>query len=174
MLIKDSFSYGGPYEDVKPIASPNKELGADFFNRLGEDSCQMTRTSMKALVVWTAYTGGTTKTYIDSEITVRTQWGTGDAAKPTIEKTANGLYTVTFPASFADVLGDSDHDESVSFIDGTPEWRTGDATDLPENNNFKILTIVSNVITVAAFSGGALGDAGDVSATAFTLSLKLW
>jgi hypothetical protein len=173
MLPLDSGDLG-IYEDALPVAAPNQELSAVNVNRAFENIVQMTRTSMKALVRWTAHTGGTTKTYTDSEIVIRTQWGSGDAQKPTIEKTADGLYTITFAAAFADFLGFASHDETVSFIDGDFSWRTGDATDLPGNNATQILTRVANVVTVAAYSGGSLGDAGDVSGVPYEFTLKLW
>lgn len=112
MLDATIATFGGPYADAEVVENPNTQMAADYGNVLLEDVAQLTRTGLRAVVKFTTSTGGAA-TYAASAVTIKTMWGDGTAYKPTVAKTATGLYTVTFPASFVDGLGET---ESLSFF----------------------------------------------------------
>lgn len=102
--------YGGVKVNAKPIEVPTHEKSAEEDNRQATDVAHMTRTSPKAWVTFspTATAAPTTVTVISG----RCHAGSGSGQHPTISKTANGVYAITYAASFLDELGET---EAVSF-----------------------------------------------------------
>lgn len=137
-------NYGGPKVDAKPVEDPLSQLAASEYNRLAEDSAQMTRTAIRAVVMFTATPSSGPLTYSAANVTLRSLWGTGDSYKPTVQKTSvtPGEYTITFSAAFADALGNS---ETLGFIEAFARARTSDKTKDP---HAKVLTVSSNAITI--------------------------
>lgn len=133
-------NYGGPYADAESKTNPETDLDAASGNRLLEDTAQMTRTSCKAMARFTATTTAAPTTV--QPTAWRTQWGSGVDQKPTINKTATGVYTVTWATSYVDALGTS---EDLGFTFADARAKTSDGT---EDIREQIATIGSFQLTV--------------------------
>lgn len=153
-------SYGGPYLDRKTVSDPSSQMAARKGNRLLEDAAQMTRTNARARVAFQLATSGSS---IDpANVTHCTMWGSGSTEKPTVARTGTGEYTITWPATLPDGVGDPDvdgigDDEAVvfTFEEGAPNVRG--STD----GRARIATIVSNVVTIKVYdTTNALSDLG--------------
>jgi hypothetical protein len=167
MLPKTIGNYGGPFSDAFPIENPETDMDAAKANRLYEDSAQMTNTSTKACIVFDTVASGSA-----TVSGIRSQWGNGDAQKPTVERTNTGLYTVTFPASFDDGLDLPDSVETVSFFDADAKARSADPAD---DVLAQVLTVAGNVITLKVESAfGTLADVGNNSSDPITVSLRCY
>ena len=112
MLDATLATYGAPYANAEVVDNPNTQCDADLFNRQSEDVAQLTRTGYRAIVKFTPVAGAPF-TLAAADVQVRTMWGDGTAYKPTVAKTGNGLYTITFAASYTDGLAES---ESLGFL----------------------------------------------------------
>lgn len=99
--------YGGPFEDALPIEDPETQLSADQYNRLAEDTAQLTRTGTRAIVRFSTTTGA--EPMVQSACSI---WGNGDAQRPALKRAAAGHYMITYPPSFVDELG---QEEEVFF-----------------------------------------------------------
>ncbi len=152
MLPKTISSYGGPYADEGPVENPETQIASSFCNRFLEDLAQSTRASTKAFVQFDT-TAAAPAVLSPSAIAIKTQWGSGASYKPAVEKTATGLYTVTFAATYADALGES---ETVGFADGWLSFRPADGTE-GDDPFAKILTVAANVITIATYDANGTG-----------------
>jgi len=49
--------YGGPFEDALPVEDPETQLAADQYNRLAEDTAQLTRSGTRAILRFGTTTG---------------------------------------------------------------------------------------------------------------------
>lgn len=138
--------YGAPYANKGAVEDPTTEADADKYNRLAEDSAQMTRTSARYIVHFpTVASGTTTATYAE------TQWGSGVSYYPTsITRTGTGRYQIVLPASFNDGLLEA---ESVAL-----QTATGSVNSLAVGGLVQC-TASANTIEVAVFDGTfALAD----------------
>ena len=143
-------SYGGVFTDEEPVMNPTTEQSAAFGTRQMEDTAQMTRTSVKAWVLFPTVAAAAPQTPVATA--GRSQMGVAGADLPTIAKTATGRYTVTYPASWTDGLGES---ENIAFLQagGTVQHLTTFGT--------VQCTVAANVISVAIFdAAGAATDLG--------------
>lgn len=100
-------NYGGTFVDAFPVEDATAEQSADYANRLHEDVAQMTRTSLKCVVTFPT-SAAAPGTISAASVTCHSQYGTGSATKPVVAKTATGVYTLTFAASYDDALGETD------------------------------------------------------------------
>lgn len=108
-------TYGGPYVDASAVNNPTSQLAAAKGNRAFEDLAQLTRVGYRAIVRFTTTATAAPVTYAAANVSAETAWGNSDAYKPTVAKTATGIYTVTFAASYTDGLSES---ETVALIYG--------------------------------------------------------
>lgn len=116
MIPKDIGSYGGPKGNMFPVEDAKTQIDQAEYNRLLEDVAQGTRTGRKA---WVSFLTSAAAAPIGIAVhSGKSYWGITAGAHPTIEKTATGLYTITYPPSFVDGLNES---ESVSFEKATCE-----------------------------------------------------
>jgi len=146
--------YGAPYVDAKAMRNPQTQLAAAKFNRLAEDNAHFSRSSLRVTVDFLTSTSGSLPfTIATADIHVDGHWGSGDSQKPTIQKTATGLYTITFATSYTDALLTV---QTVSFLRGTAAVMTN-TNDVDEA---KVKTIAANVVTLAVFRAAALSDLG--------------
>ena len=106
-------TYGGPFADAETVENPNTQVAASLYNRKAEDVAQLTRTGYRAIVKFTPTAAAAPVTYAASAVTIDTMWGDGTAYKPTVAKTATGVYTVTFAASYDDGLEEA---EALAFV----------------------------------------------------------
>jgi hypothetical protein len=166
MLPKTLDSYGGERVEAKAVSNPLSQYPSDDFNRAHEDLAQATRTITRVAVLFP--TSGAAPADIPAgSVQHRNVWGTGSSTKPTVTKTATGLYTVTWAASYADALG---FVEAVALaFPVTCEAFTSDSAD---DVDARILTIGSNSLTLKVESPrGTLADLGDNSAGAISVSV---
>ncbi len=105
---RDIDSYGGAFVDESPVRNPTTQQSAAYANRLHEDVAQMTNTTVKFWVTFTPTLNAAPYTLSASGVLVRTHFGTGPTAKPTIDKTATGRYTMTFASTYTDGLDESE------------------------------------------------------------------
>lgn len=100
--------YGAPYVNKGAIEDPTAEADADKYNRMAEDVAQMSRTSPRVILHFpTVASGNSTPSYTE------TQWGSGASYYPTtVTRSGVGAYTITYPTSFNDGLGEA---ETVAF-----------------------------------------------------------
>lgn len=168
MEPRDIGNYGGPKLDALPVSNPETQIAANEWNRQAEDTAQLTRTGHRAVVNWITDNAAFPLTIPIANINHRSVWGSGDAQKPVIEKVGVGLYRITYAASFADALGIV---ESVSFFDGHVSIRSSNPADDVKG---AVLTIASNVVTVATYSPvSVLADIGTTSTAVFVATAWL-
>jgi len=143
-------TYGGVFTDERPVKNPTTQQSAAFATRQMENNAQMTRTTIKASVVFPTVAAAAPQTPVATA--GRSHMGTGGAQLPTISKTATGRYTVTYPVSWTDGLSES---ENIGFLQagGTVQHLTTFGT--------VQCTVAANVISVAIFdAAGAATDLG--------------
>ena len=169
MLARDITDYGGVRVDAKPSQNPTSEVAADQFNRLQEDTAQLTRPGPKAIVYFDSHVFAGAHTYAASDVYTRAQWGTSDSAKPTVSQTAAGRYTLTWAASYTDALSAV---ESLALVDAICSAYSSDPVD--DFSDTRPLTTTSNAITIVTKAGGAPADVGDNSGAAFRIRVEVW
>lgn len=100
-LIRRLDDYGGPIENYFPVTDPTKDEDAKFRNRYACDTAMLTHTGAVAIFAFTSETGGapTEPTFVHDA-----RWGNATAIKPTIVRTATGIWTITWPAVVSDDL----------------------------------------------------------------------
>lgn len=170
MQEKDITKYGGPYENFAATENPQSEMDAEFGNRLMEDAAQLTQTGLRAMVRFTTVSGGVPPFAIPTaNITHWTVWGSGPSTRPTVTKTAQGRYTITWAASYTDGLGVA---ENVALRDAQAGAISSDAADWVGAD---VITMASNVVTIKTFQKHAappvLHDVGNNSAAVFDASV---
>lgn len=147
---RDIFTYGGVFVDANVVENPQKELSAVYYDRLAEDTAQMSRTTIKARCSFIPTAAAAPVTLDPSTVTSRSHWGTGSPQKPVVTKTATGAYTITYPATFTDALGLV---EDVTFDDASAQVRG--ATD----GHARVRGITGTAITVFVYdAASALAD----------------
>lgn len=109
---KEAEDYGGgiAIADEEPVENAQGQLSAVHYQRLTEDTAQMTRTSCKAIVKWTTKSSGA----VGTVVSMKGQLGDTAPFFPTIARSGAGLYTLTFAADYPDGLGE---DETTGFYD---------------------------------------------------------
>jgi len=147
-------TYGAPFKDEGPVENPQSQTSAALYNRKCEDLAHMTRTAWRAIVKFVAVTDAATFVLPANQVFIQTAWGNASTYKPTVTKTATGLYSVQFPSSFTDALG---NEETLQFFDATARGRTSVNTDDPEGT--RVLSVGSNLVTLCVKDAGVLADA---------------
>lgn len=167
MLSRDISDYGGQKLDAIAVSNPETQIAASEWNRTAEDQAQLTRTGTRALVSFATTAVAPPVTYAASAVNIRSMWGNGTAQKPTVLKTATGLYTITYPTSFTDALSVV---ETLGFFDG---WVSCRGTDSLDRLDGRLLTISANIATIAVYAAGALANVGNNSAAVFQVTVYL-
>jgi len=106
-------TYGGPYVDAFAVQNPETQMAASKANRLMEDAAQMSRTAIRAMVTF-ATDDGSSEPVVVTHWSV---WGSGNAQKPIVTRSAAGKYTITYASSFTDAL---DVEETLAFTQASP------------------------------------------------------
>lgn len=101
-------TYGGTFVDALPVEDATSEQSADYANRLHEDVAQLTRSALKCVVTFPTTTDAAPATVSAASVTCLSQYGTGSSTKPVVAKTAAGVYTLTFAATYDDALSETD------------------------------------------------------------------
>lgn len=97
-------TYGGPYQNERPVEDPTTELDASFDNEALADTAAATRMVSRAWVSFTGitYTSGTMAVTTDDHNAV---WGADNAVKPVVTQSATGIYLITWPTTIEDEIG---------------------------------------------------------------------
>lgn len=170
MLPKVLASFGGPHVDTKPQSDPTGQVPAALYDRLCEDVAQLTRPGARAIVWFDTLSGGALPyTYPAANVNHKSQWGTGAAQKPTVVKTAQGRYTITYAATFTDPLGII---ETVNFVTGDVQCYSADPLDQLQDS--RPLTISGNIATIVTKATEAAADVGNSSAAVFRVKVTLY
>ena len=97
----DIDSYGGEKSDYAPIEDPTTDTSADEFNAL---KCSVAMGSRTAVRAWVRFTTHATTPGLVAHDAV---WGNSVAVQPTIARSGAGVFTVTWPTTVDDELGES-------------------------------------------------------------------
>lgn len=150
MLPADLDTYGGTFTDAEPVVDPTTQMAASYDMKRSADLAQLTRNVMK---VWIRFeTRGTNGALtISARSTI---WGDTNAYDPTTAtRSAAGTYSLTWPASFNDLLATA---ETVSFTRGH-----GSIADTTEVG---FINVVPSGATAAVRVFDATGAASDLTA----------
>jgi hypothetical protein len=148
-------TYGGAKEDYAPVEDASTDLSASHWNLLAMSVAGVTQTACRA---WCTFVGhGTTPTDPSSNVH-GSVWGNVLGVKPVVARTGGGIYTITWPTSITDELGQS-HSVALRRSWGSAE---GPAA-------FIVTTTMtsSNIITLRVFDAAGAGNDG--VGTAFTV-----
>ena|SRR3990167_4106930 len=158
--------FGAPKVDRLVVSDPEGEMSATEYNRLAEDAAQLTRPAIRAIVRFTAVLGGAV-VYPAATVSHWSVWGSGATTKPTVEKTAQGRYTITYAASFLDALNVV---EITNFQGASVSVMTSDPVDDIQG---RPVTVTANVVTICTQNGViGLADIGDNSAE--LMQMMVW
>lgn len=118
MLPKSLQSYGGPYVNAEVLVNPESQVSNEKLNRALEDTAGLTRTGIRAMVHFTPHATTPVVTWHYSV------WGSTNAEKPTVTRSSDGKYLITYPATLEDGLGE---DETVTFASGLADVMSDNA-----------------------------------------------
>jgi hypothetical protein len=93
-------TYGGEKEDYSPVEDPTTDRAAADANQAYATVAALTHTAPRAIL---RFTGAATPTLVSHD----SMWGNAFADSPTIVNGATGIYTITWPATVQDELGES-------------------------------------------------------------------
>ncbi len=99
------------------VTDPITDQDASGMNRELSDLAQMTRMAVRAYVEFTTAASSGSMTINDHDA----MWGNGNAIKPTPTRAAGGHFTITWPATVTDPLGNTvsiNMKKSICQIDG--------------------------------------------------------
>lgn len=159
--------YGNAIANYSPVTDPTTDEDAKFRNRYVADTSAMVRTSPKAFVRFVAVDGAAPTdpaTYVHDA-----QWGNAVGVKPTVARTGEGTWTVTFPTTVNDALtlldaslgGGVTHSVSIRFA-------VAQATAVSGVLKHAVAEVTSaNVVTVRGFL--ANGTADDIAGSTITV-----
>jgi hypothetical protein len=147
--IQSIDSYGGRKYDDAPVEVSLVEMSSSEDMRRSEDLVHGTRVSFGRRTGVRFVT--TTSNGAITPIAGRSHWGAGSNL-PTVARTGDGLYTITYAATYTDAL---DVVEDVVFFEAD-----GHVESLSTAGKVQC-TVASNVISVAVFNAaGLLSDLG--------------
>jgi hypothetical protein len=103
-------TYGGRKSNEYAVRDNTTQLDASHWEVLGMHVGQMSHGAWKVKVHFPAVAAGTS-----TPSATQTQWGNTSTYNPTsVTRTGTGAYTIVYPSSFQNELGQS---EAVSFVD---------------------------------------------------------
>ena len=112
MLPADLDTYGGTFTDAEPVEDPTTQMAAAYDMKRSNDLAQCTRNVMKVWIRFETRASNGTLT-ISARSTI---WGDTNSYDPTTAtRSSSGVYVLTWPASFNDLLATA---ETVSFTRG--------------------------------------------------------
>lgn len=106
MPLRTVDDYGGLKVNVQDPEYPEGEESAEEGNRKAVDLATFSSTSPFACCMFTPTTDapGAGLLLSPAVVTIRSHAGNGSSAKPTVTKTATGLYTIAWPSTYADAM----------------------------------------------------------------------
>ena len=96
-------TYGGARSDYAPVVDPVTDESAVFRNRYAANVAMMTQTVPRAMRSFVGATGATPTDPVSGFVHAAL-WGSGASVKPTMARTALGVWTVTFPTTVSSEL----------------------------------------------------------------------
>lgn len=160
-------SYGGPYQNEEAVVDPVSEVDAPFYDRMACDTAQLTLASGATWFKFPTTTDPAPVTIPAGSVSVSGWWGNGSAAKPTVEKTATGVYELTWPASFDDELvGVENMDDVAETQSVVFTFVSGLNVMGGTNGHARVEDIASNVVTILVYDDAAPGALSDLGGTA--------
>lgn len=167
MLPRTIQSYGGPFQNEEPIVDPESEMDARFGDRFLEDTAQLTNASGFTWFSFVTTATAATTTVSAANVAVSGFFGSGDAQKPTVEKTATGVYVLTWPTEFDDALSAVANMESVTETQPVVfTFASGLNVLGATNGHARVSAIASNVVTVRVHDDAAPAALSDLGGTA--------
>ena len=143
-------TYGGPYTDAEVVENPEIEQGADAYNRHAEDTAIMSRLTPAWHVKFTLDSASLAPVTLSSaSIAVRGPGGNSNDMKPTITKDDVGTYTLVFPESFTDSLGET--------IDTTIVGAVAQFIGI-DGSTAHVTVALSNIVGIETRSFGSVAD----------------
>lgn len=173
MRQKDITALGGLKQNLMPQSVPVSQLRDTTWNEIACDLGALTQIPCRAWVQFETVTSN--GTYDAADVLHASIWGSGAGQKPTVTRTATGLYTVAYAASFFlgyTELEVDDESEVVSFKDAVVSCSTSDAVD-----NFadcRQLSVVGSTANIVVKAGGVAADVGDNSGLPILVNVRLW
>jgi len=138
-------TYGGVFADYGvSVVDPTTDQSADDFNKMSASVAMMTNTAIRAWAIFT--TAATTGAMaLQSHGAV---WGTSVA--PTLARSGAGVFTVTWPSTVDDELGESHNVNILGVLRPNPYGSTLVHTQAERTS--------ANVVTVYTFAAGGAAD----------------
>lgn len=157
-------SLGGPYEDEEAVVDPTSEVAAAFLDRALEDVAQMTNAIGFSWYSFTTTATAAPVTLGASTVSVSGLFGSGTAQKPTVAKTATGVYTLTWPAIFDDALVGVTGMSAVSETQTVAFTFAAQPNVLGATNGYaRVATLATNVVTINVYdTTDAASDLGGI------------
>lgn len=97
-------TYGGAKQNAAPVEDPTTDRDAGDANKAFADAAAMTHTVMRA---WVRIVGSASAPALAVVNGHEAVWGNLPAVAPTIGRTTTGDWTVTWPSSITDELGNA-------------------------------------------------------------------
>ncbi len=146
-------TYGGELVDLLPITDPTTDRSAASANAAYASVAGMTHTALRC---WCRFTAAATTGALVLQ-THDAAWGSSLAVAPTLARTGTGTFTVTWPATFTNELGDTQSVALRAVVVATMEGAIAFQVQAERT--------AANVVTVHVFSGSGTAD----DAPGFTL-----
>lgn len=90
-------TFGAPYQDADSVVDPTTDLASQAMNRLIAQVCMLSRTATKAWVRFSVVAG--VVAIVDHDAV----WGTGAGVAPTVVRTSQGRFSVTWASAYSDL-----------------------------------------------------------------------
>jgi len=162
-------NYGGPFQNERLPEDPETEVDALYFDRALEDVAQLTNAAGFGWYKFTTTTTSAPTTLAANTVSVACFFGNGTAQKPTVAKTATGVYTLTFPSEFDDALVGVENMASVEETQSVVFTFASQPNVFGTNGYARVDSLASNVVTVKVYNtSDALSDlSGGVEISGF-------
>lgn len=146
-------TYGGAKQNEYPVENPTTDISAEEHNELAEDVAAMTHTALRA---WCAFVGNATTPTDPSSNVHDAVFGDSLAMKPIAARPGTGVWTLTYPTTYTDELGNT---RTVNFRRGIVLSVEGTTPYL-----VTVTPTAANVLTVRIFDhAGVANDAVGVT-----------
>jgi len=129
-------NYGGELEDFAPVTDPTTDRAAADMNAAMADVAMLGHCGIRAWCRFTAAASTGAMVLVAHDA----MWGNTDAVKPTLARSSSGVFTLTWPTSVTDELGDAH----------TLVLRAGWGNAYGASNFYepRVTTVSANVVTV--------------------------
>lgn len=139
----DFSTFGGLKQDYTEIVDPLTDRSAEEINAAFATLSSATRTSLRC---YCQFTGSASTPTIDIHNAV---WGNSISVIPILSRTGTGAFTVSFPASVVDSLGQT---QSVNLIMG---WGNVESS---SDQRVNVVKVNSTLFNLFCFEAGVASD----------------